>query len=107
MIKRVFNAPIALLFLIIGMSYLLGKQKIRGFEPGIGIWCAAHGCQVTGSIASGAAPECRQGGSQESDANDRVTRGAYAFANVLLTIAISLILLLWGWKRCLWFYWCC
>ena len=94
MIERVLNAPIAHLFPIIGMSYLLGKQKMCGFEPGFGIWCAAHGCQVTGSIASGAAPEYRQGGCQGSNANDGVTRGAYAFANVRLTIASSLILLL-------------
>ena len=44
MIERVLNAPIALLFLIIGMSYLLGKQKMCGFELG-----SVSGVLLTGS----------------------------------------------------------
>ena len=64
MIERVFNAPIALLFLIIGMSYLLGKQKIRGSEPGFWSHVCCSRAQVNGSIASGVASECRSEGSQ-------------------------------------------
>lgn len=59
MIERLPNLPIARLFLIIGMGYISGKQKMCGFAPGFGLRCAAPGRQVTGLIASGAAPEYR------------------------------------------------
>ena len=42
MTERLLNAPIAPLFLIIGTGYLLGKQKIHNFEPGVSIRCAAR-----------------------------------------------------------------
>ena len=42
MIERLPNLPIARLFLIIGMGYISGKQKMCGFAPGFGLRCAAH-----------------------------------------------------------------
>ena len=42
MIKRPLNDLTALLFIIIGMGYISGKQKIRGFEPGVSLRCATR-----------------------------------------------------------------
>ncbi len=93
MIERLPNAPIAILFRIIGMGYLLGKQKMCGFKPRVSLRCAAHGRRSQARLQAAQHPSIVKEEARSPMPSFGYT-GAYAFANVLLTVAGSVILLL-------------
>jgi uncharacterized transporter YbjL len=72
--------PVGLLFVILGSGYLIGKPKIWCFELG----------PVTGAMTSGAALSVVNSAARSSAPDLGHTR-AYAFANVVLTLAGTLI----------------